>query len=189
MTNPAAVLIDHLLAPLRPWLKDPATEDIAINRPGEAWIYQSGFWARQEGTLGLDELEEIAILAGSFRRQEVGSHAPVIDTYLPTGERLNVCLPPTVEAGSISLTIRRPSSKLPLFSEVNERYQTDNWAEWRPEARTQDHAELLRLYDDQDFEGFLKAAVRARLGIIMAGETGAGKTTFSNMLTTEIAHT
>lgn len=187
MTAHAAALIDHLLQPLQPWLQDPETEDIAIQKPGEAWIYSRGGWARQNDIpLNLDELEELPKLAASFRRHDLGT---LLDTYLPTRERLNACLPSAVEAGSISLTIRRPSSKLPLFSELNQRYRTEGWHQWRPEERTQDQAELLELFAAGDFEGFLRAAVRNRLGIVMAGETGSGKTTFSNMLAAEIDDT
>jgi type IV secretion system protein VirB11 len=183
MISPAVQLLEDVLSPLRPWMSDHETEDIAIQGPGKAWVYQSGGWSPHDVDIDLDALEEIPKLAASFRQQDLGL---ILDTYLPTRERLNACLPPTVEAGSISLTIRRPSSKLPLFSEVNERYRTANWHEWRPDARAQNDAELLPIFDSGDFEAFLRAAVRHRLGIIMAGETGSGKTTFSNMLATEI---
>jgi type IV secretion system protein VirB11 len=186
MTSPAAALIDDLLQPLRPWLQNPETEDIAINRPGEAWVYSKGGWVRHDVPLDLDELEELPKLAASFLRQDLG---PLLDTYLPSRERFNACLPPAVEPGSISLTFRRPSSKLPLFCEMRERYQTEGCNEWRPEERTQDDSELLGLYDSEDFECFLQAAVRHRLGMLIAGETGAGKTTFSNVLASEISHT
>ncbi len=188
MTSPAAPLLDFAMEPLRPWLDDVATEDIAVQKPNEAWIYQRGGWARHDVALDLDAIEEIATLAGSLRQQEVDAHAPLLDTYLPNRERLHACLPPTVEAGGISLTIRRPSSRLPLFSEISERYQTDNWHEWEKRTLGRDEVELLDLFDRGEFEEFLKAAVRARLGMIMAGETGSGKTTFSNMLASEIDH-
>ncbi len=188
MISPAAPLLDDAMAPLRPWLDDPASEDLAVNLPDEAWIYQRGGWTKHSVPLDYDAIEEIVTLSGSLRQQEVGAHAPLLDTYLHTRERLSVCFPPTVEAGTISLTIRRPSSRLPLFSEINERYQTDSWHEWEKSTVGRDEIELLELFDRGDIEGFLRAAVRNRLGMIMAGETGAGKTTFSNMLASEIDH-
>ena len=81
--SPAAPLLQHLLSPLDPWLEDPATEDIAINRPGEAWIRQRGAWLRHDVALDGEALEEIAILAGSLRQQEVSALSPLCATELP----------------------------------------------------------------------------------------------------------
>jgi type IV secretion system protein VirB11 len=92
MMSPAAPLLQHLLSPLGPWLQDPATEDIAVNRPGEAWIRQRGAWLRDEVELDGEALEEIAILAGSLRKQEVGALSPLCATELRDGERLQICL-------------------------------------------------------------------------------------------------
>jgi type IV secretory pathway ATPase VirB11/archaellum biosynthesis ATPase len=106
--SPAAPLLRWLLEPLDTWLSDPATEDVAINRPNEAWIRARGGWTRTPIPLDIEELEEIAILAGSLRKQGVGALAPLCATELPGGERLQICLPPSVPHGTVSLTIRKP---------------------------------------------------------------------------------
>ena len=42
MAGEAALQLDFLLKPLAPWLDDPATEEVCINAPGEAFIRQKG---------------------------------------------------------------------------------------------------------------------------------------------------
>ncbi|MBV8335418.1 MAG: type IV secretion system protein VirB11, partial [Alphaproteobacteria bacterium] len=94
MTSPAAPLLQYLMQPLARWLDDDATEDIAINEPGRAWVRHHGVWDAVELPLTLAELEDIAVLAGSLRRQEVAPLAPLCATELPGGERLQICIPP-----------------------------------------------------------------------------------------------
>ena len=42
MVGEAALQLNYLMTPLAPWLEDPATEEICINRPGEVFIRQRG---------------------------------------------------------------------------------------------------------------------------------------------------
>jgi type IV secretion system protein VirB11 len=179
MISPAAPLLEYLLTPLDPWLEDPATEDIAINQPGEAWIRQRGAWLRDGVALDGDALEEIAILAGSLRKQEVGALSPLCATELPDGERLQICLPPAVPQGTVSLTIRKHEHSVAPLSKLGSRYRAREWNRWRNLRASRDMTELLALYDAGDLEGFLAAAVRARLNMLLSGRTGSGKTTLS----------
>ena len=180
--SPAAPLLRHLLAPIGEWLSDPATEEVAINRPGEVWVRRRGAFTRHDVPLDLDELESIAVLAGSLRRQEAGPDSPLLATELPGGERLQVCLPPCVPIGTVSLTIRRHANSIAPLSSVGHRYRAARWNEWRSLRASRDMSELLALYDAGDLEGFLRAAVGARLNMLLAGPTGSGKTTLSKTL-------
>jgi type IV secretion system protein VirB11 len=177
--SPAAPLLRHLLAPLGKWLSDPSTEDLAINRAGEAWVRQRGAWRAEEISLDGYALEEIAILGGSLRKQEVSALSPLCATELPNGERLQICLPPAVPQGSVSLTIRKHEQTVAPLARVRSRYRTKDWNAWRAVRGGRDLAGLLALYDDGDLEGFLAAAVRARLNMLLCGRTGSGKTTLS----------
>ena len=177
--SPAAPLLQHLLSPLGPWLQDPATEDIAVNRPGEAWNRQRGAWLRDKVALDGEALEEIAILAGSLRKQEVGALSPLCATELPDGERLQICLPPAVPQGTVSLTIRKHKDRVAPLSKLASRYRARDWSRWRHLRAGRDMAELLGFYDAGDLESFLAAAVRARLNMLLSGRTGSGKTTLS----------
>jgi type IV secretion system protein VirB11 len=182
----AAPLLDHLLSPLQRWLQDPLTEDVALQRPGEAWVRQKGAWLRDEVALTLSDLEEIAILAGSLRRQDVGASSPLCATELPGGERLQICLPPTVPLGTVSLTIRKHEEGIAPLSSMKRRYRTDSWNEWQRRRHGRNLADLLALYDEGLLEEFLAAAVRNHLNILLAGPTGSGKTTMAKTLLAEI---
>jgi len=184
MVSAAAPQLRHLLKPVLHWLDDPMTEEIAINQPGEAFVRQRGVFARHDLALDYDDLEDIAILAGALRKQDVGPRSPLCGTELPGGERLQICLPPSVPSGTVSLTIRRPGSSVSKLSEVGKRYQTARWNKWsaRRETAEQRQAEVLACYDAGDIEGFLRACVRNRLTMLLCGATGSGKTTMGKTL-------
>ncbi len=188
MTSPAAPLLDCLLEPLAPWLNDSAVEDIAINEPGKAFIRHRGAWECVEVQLGLDDLEELAILAGALRRQEVGVLSPLCATELPGGERLQICMPPAVPNGTISLTIRVHEQDVAPLSEINKRYLTNEWNKFSVQRRRRNLSEALAAYRAGDLHEFLDLAVKARLNGLLCGSTGAGKTTLSKTIVSAIPH-
>lgn len=81
----AAIQLTYLMRPLAEWLDDPETEELCINRPEEAFIRQRGEFRREPIPLTLADLEDIAILAGALRKQDVGPRNPLCATELPEG--------------------------------------------------------------------------------------------------------
>ncbi len=188
MAGEAARQLSFLMRPLAPWLDDPATEEICINRPGELFVRQRGEFQCREVGLSLADLEDIATLAGALRKQDVGPRSPLCATELPGGERLQICLPPAVPAGTVSLTIRKPGQSVAPLAALTSRYQAARWNQWqgRRAAAQRDFGALLALYDAGDLQSFLEAAVRIRLTILLCGATGSGKTTMSKTLISAI---
>jgi type IV secretion system protein VirB11 len=188
MGSEAAPQLRYLLAPVLPWLEDPTTEEVAINKPGEAFVRQRGVFSRQDLSLNYDDLEDIAILAGALRKQDVGPRSPLCATELPGGERLQICLPPSVPNGTISLTIRRPGSSVAALGDISKRYQAHRWNRWseRKESQERSSAEALAFFDDGDLEGFFHACVRNRMTMLLCGATGSGKTTMGKTLISAI---
>jgi type IV secretion system protein VirB11 len=184
LVSEAAPQLRHLLRPVMHWLEDPATEEVAINRPGEAFLRQRGVFSRHDLALDYDDLEDIAILAGALRRQDVGQRSPLCATELPDGERLQICLPPSVPTGTVSLTIRRPGTSVASLASVTRRYDTSRWNKWehRRETAARQDEEVLDYYDAGDIEAFLAACVRNRLTMLLCGATGSGKTTMGKTL-------
>lgn len=172
---------------LRPFLDDPATEDIAVQEPGVAWVRQ-GSWTKHEiPEADLETLEELAFVSGSIRHQEHGEHAPILDTELPDGERLNVVAFPHVPPRTISITIRRHEDRVAPVRDIPKRYITDGWNKW-VERSGPDLSELLAFYDADDIVGFIQACVKARQNIVLAGATGSSKTTMLKTICSAIDH-
>jgi type IV secretion system protein VirB11 len=184
--SPAAPLLRHFLAPMDKWLSDPATEEVCLNRPGEAWIRRHGVFMRHDVPLGLMQCEAIAILAGSLRRQNVGPEAPLLAAELPDGERLQACLFPVVPQGTCALTLRKPDSRVISPDEAAPRYDSAGMNRANDEQRSRDMAELLALYDAGEFIPFLVGCVHARLNIFLTGATGSGKTSLEKTLVAAI---
>ena len=111
----------HLLAPFRPFLTDPATTEVVVNRPGEIGVEAGGTWSwHQEPGLTFDWLDSLGILAAFNTGQDIAPTHPLCGAALPDGERIQVCRPPATMPGSISITIRRPPSFRPTLQRLAE---------------------------------------------------------------------
>jgi hypothetical protein len=76
--NEALPLLDEALAPFQAWWADEAVEDILINRPGEAFVRRGAVTSRHDIPHDFVDLEAIAILAASLKRQNVGKARPLL---------------------------------------------------------------------------------------------------------------
>ena len=182
MSRPGERTLRLLLAPIAAFLKDPATTEVVVNRPGEAAVERPGGWtwhARPE--LTFERLDAIATLCAALSQQDVGPERPLCAAVLPDGERVQVCRPPAVAAGTLSLTIRRPSGVAPTIAGLAAGGLFARTAPAGPSAHPLD-AELVALHRAQAWERFFPLAVQAKKTVILTGETGSGKTTFARAL-------
>ena len=181
--HPAKPLLDHAMQPMKAMFADPSTQEVALNRPGEVWWRRSRGWDCSEvPELDFEALEAIAMLAGAMRSQDVTWQKPLLSTEMPGpgGEllRLQVCMPPVVPGGTISLTWRRPGSDVDPLDDLPQNYDVQAWNQWgKDKAVKRGFAEpLLALYDAGDAVGFLREAMRVRMNIWLCAATGGGKT-------------
>lgn len=159
-------------------LNAPETTEVVVNRPGEVWVEASGKWRRHEmGGLTFDRLRDIAKLSAAYTQQDVGQDKPLCATTLPDGQRMQICLPPAVEPGTVSLTIRCPSSWEPTLETLSGKGMFE-----RAHSAIGAADDLETLWAKQDLPAFLREAVRARRNVILCGATGSGKTTVSGAL-------
>lgn len=189
MTTPIAQL-HYMLEPLLPLLEG-GTEDIAINEPHRAWARRAGKWSPFEmPTLDYDTLVDMTILAASVTDQAVSKRHPLLFTDVPMPDgpqlRLMAILPPAVEPGLVSWTLRQPSGKIHPVKDVTKRYDTARWNQWERRGDNRDHGVALALYDAGDIEGFLSHVVKARYNILLCGATGSSKTTMGITCVSEI---
>jgi len=147
------------LGPLEALLSDPSVSDILVNRYNQIYVEREGKLEETTLTFKNDQhlLRIIERIVSSVGRR-VDESSPMVDARLQDGSRVNAIIPPLALDGPV-LSIRR--------------FRTDRLG-------ADDLVDRLSL--TQPMLDFMKAAVGARLNIIVSGGTGAGKTTFLNVL-------
>jgi type IV secretion system protein VirB11 len=177
-----------MLAALRPLLDDPELTELCINRPGEAFIERPGGWTRIALPFATFEwCHALAKLIANHTHQRIDATDPLLSATLPTGERVQVVLPPATTASTVALTFRRPADRIWTLEELAARGIFERTADGAASDATT--AELRHRLDARDHVGFMRLAVRARRNILVSGPTGSGKTTWTKALTLEIPAT
>lgn len=100
--------------------------------------------------------------------QDVGPDKPLCATMLPDGQRVQICRPPAVAPGLLTITIRRPASFHPTVARL---------ADTGLFSAGPDHVALVdRLSATYGTHAqFLPAAVATKKNILIAGATGSGR--------------
>lgn len=185
--RPGERTLRRLLGPINDWLADPLVTDVCINRPGAAHVERRGQWSNYAvPELDFSRLDTIATLAASMSRKDVGPAWPLCYTELPDGERCQIARPPAVRDGILSLTIRRPPSVAPDYSEMEAAAETmvgegssSDLAASRAAAVDAEIADLLAVGKRH---AALRVAVKAKRTIVVCGDTGSGKTYLARAL-------
>ena len=153
------------LGPLDRLLADPAVENVFANGCDNVWVVRAdGTKSRANPIADSDRamIELIRIAAARMGRTErrFDSASPFLDLRLPDGSRLHAAM---------------AVSDRPVLSVRRHRHT---------QVTLRDLAELGTL--DRALVSLLAAAVKARLNIIIAGGTNAGKTTLLRALLAEV---
>jgi pilus assembly protein CpaF len=150
------------LGVLEPLLADESVTEIMVNGPDDVFIERDGRIQRADVRFGGEQqlLQTIDRIVSQVNRR-VDESSPMVDARLPTGERVNVIIPPLSLVGP-TLTIRRFPARFTMSQLV--------------EIGTM----------DEPTRRLLSAFVRARLNIVISGGTGAGKTTLLNALSAAV---
>lgn len=108
---PSDASVRALLSPLMPLLALPGVTELAVNEPQQVFLETDDGWQEKSiPELTHERLQSLAVAIGQYSRQQISEAAPILSATLPDGERIQVILPPAVEPGRISLTIRKPST-------------------------------------------------------------------------------
>ncbi len=154
------------LGPLEPLLQDPTINDILVNTAKQVYVERAGVLELTNVAFKDDaHLRHIIDKIVSQVGRRVDESSPMCDARLADGSRVNVIIPPLAVDGPI-LSIRR-FGKIPIGT---------------------DQLIANRTVTPPIFDA-LKAAVRAKLNILISGGTGAGKTTLLNVLSGYVGET
>jgi type IV secretion system protein VirB11 len=179
--------LDLTLRALRPLLSTPDVTELCINRPREIFIETTTGWRCQELPFAdFDWCKRLAKLIANVTRQRVDEASPLLSASLPSGERVQVVLPPATTLGCVAITMRRPTNTVWSIERLacGGVFGGDTDSAGVPAEDIE--AELASLHAARKFQAFLRLAVRARKNIIVSGATGSGKTTWTKALIREI---
>lgn len=146
------------LGVLEPLLADDSVTEIMVNGPDDIYIEKNGQLRRLETRFASeDQLYQTIDRIVSQVNRRIDESSPMVDARLPTGERVNVIIPPLALSGP-TLTIRRFPHPFQM-------------------------EDLVRKESLDTATGILLASlVRAKFNVVISGGTGTGKTTFLNAL-------
>jgi type IV secretion system protein VirB11 len=168
------------------WMRDPAITEICVNRPYEVFCERQNVWERHEAPqLSLAHLVSLATATARFASNDVSDTRPILSAILPAGERIQIVLPPACEHGTVSITIRKPSFDIRTLDSYEE---AGFFRHIRPLSSdlSEHERELVQLRNERHYIEFMRRAVQLDKVIVVAGETGSGKTTFMKALIQEI---
>ena len=147
------------LGPIEPLMQDPTVSDILVNGPHEVYVERRGKLTKTNAIFRDDaHLMQVIERIVSAVGRRVDESSPMVDARLKDGSRVNAIIPPLALDGPV-LSIRRFAVDPFKMSDL-----------LQFGALTEQLAAVLR------------AAVQARLNILVSGGTGAGKTTLLNIL-------
>jgi pilus assembly protein CpaF len=153
------------LGVLEPLLSDPTVTEIMVNGIDEIFVEREGRLQRADISFSDEaQLYQTIDRIVSQVNRRVDESSPMVDARLPTGERVNVIIPPLALHGP-TITIRR-----------------------FPRLFTLEQLVALESVD-RATEQLLRAFVRAKLNVVISGGTGAGKTTLLNALSAAVPPT
>ena len=161
-------LLDEVfgLGPLEPLLRDPSVSDILVNSRNVVYVERRGILEKTSAKFRDDRhLMQVIDRIVSRVGRRVDEASPMVDARLPDGSRVNAIIPPLALDGPC-MSIRRFGSG-PVSPDQLVKLKSIS-------------AEMMQI---------LAAAVKARISILISGGTGAGKTTFMNILSNFIPET
>ena len=153
------------LGPLEPLLADPTVSDILVNTHKRVYVERKGI-LEMTSVQFRDDIHLMGIIDRivSAVGRRVDESSPMVDARLADGSRVNAIIPPLAVDGPC-LSIRR-FGRDPLTADDLLQNNTLTPA-------------MLE---------HLRGCVKARLNILVSGGTGAGKTTFLNVLSSYISN-
>lgn len=175
-------VVRELLSPLAVFLADRSLYEVIVNRPGEVLTEGPKGWSvHSVPDLTFEKLMRLARAIATFSNQSIDEKRPILSATLPNNERIQIVIPPATTKGTLSVTIRKPSSlDLTLTDLENGGFFSEAISVGM--TATKQDTNLAALYKNGAYMEFLRQAVIARKNIVISGATGSAKTTLSKAL-------
>lgn len=188
--------LDYVLDPLAPFLSDKSLVEIIINKPFEVLCESVRGWESYNlPELNINRLYDMAGLIAGGNGKELTEKNPIMSGTLPGKERIQILVPPAVMEGDISITIRKPSFVDFTLDDLDNMgcYKNFKHVHSNQITKTQPdlysyEVDLKELLEKRDIKSFIQLAVNNNLNIVLAGETGSGKTTMMKAIANSIDH-
>ncbi len=142
-------------------LKDEQLEEICVNSSNDCiWMYHKKYgWCRSNLQIPTEaRIWDYASLIGRRVGRQITSQDPLLDAYLPSGDRVNATLAPISMFGN-TITIRKFARKPWTITDL-----------------------IKSNTISEEVASFIWLAMQYELNILVSGGTGAGKTSMLNVL-------
>lgn len=164
-TNIFEKTVEHFLAPIMPFLNDPAVAEVMVNAPDEIYIERDGKLVKTEAAFEDDD----ALLAAvnnvlQYTGKRLTNEHPLVDSRLPDGSRVHVVLHP-LNRKSTCMTIRK-------FAKV---------------MFDAEHLVSLGTWTAETVE-YIRLCALAEKNILVSGGTSSGKTSLLNVVSSFVPH-
>lgn len=173
--------LTRALEPLRVFLDDSQVVEISINSPGQVYVERLGS-AHMEHyeirELTADEIVNIGERVAATTNQFINRASPILSAALPTGERIQVVLPPAAPDGG-AVSIRKQVISDFTLEDYRDRGSLDQVTVAVGGLSETDQM-LAEHLAARDIYGFIRTAIINRVSILISGGTSSGKTTFLN---------
>lgn len=163
LSDICAALLKHRqgYGDIQAFMDDSAITEILINSTESIYTEKSGMFTRAEHAFTPLRLDRLLTKLIQKSTRTINVKRPMVDFQLPTGERVNIVLPPISKKGPM-ISIRKFRRDLCSIDDLSQRMQLP-----------------------KDTTTYLKACVGHRKNIAISGGTGTGKTTLLNALLNE----
>ncbi len=169
------------LAPLKAFLDDRDVVEISVNRPGQFYVERLGnahMELHEVPHLTTAEIVNIGERVAASTSQFVSRANPILSAALPTGERIQVVLPPAAADGG-TLSIRKQVISDFTLEDYRDQGSLDQ-VTVAVGGLSETEQALIEQLSARDIYGFIRTAIVRRVSILISGGTSSGKTTFLN---------
>ncbi|MCT2581277.1 MAG: P-type DNA transfer ATPase VirB11 [Mesorhizobium sp.] len=173
--------LDRALEPIRDFLDDPLVVEISVNKPGHVYVERLGadhMEFHQIPALSAEEIQNIGERVAGVTSQFISRSKPILSAALPTGERIQIVLPPAAPEGG-SISIRKQVVNNFTLEEYRDNGSLDKVSVAVGGLSDIDR-ELIALLRANRIYDFIHTAITKRVSILISGGTSSGKTTFLN---------